>query len=136
MDRLQAAGFLRQFSRSGVIAADSNGIEALHLDGRQRNGHNTSVTSEYFKTRARFLKANQEIFTDWGEADNHQITGAALDEFRSLFVVTSSYYQRLGWVSKPKPVWYRREQLSRDAVDRWLGRTPYGKIFSKLDTST
>ncbi|MEY2428231.1 MAG: hypothetical protein QOJ40_1116 [Verrucomicrobiota bacterium] len=44
----------------------------------------------------------------------------------------SSYYQRLRWMCKPKPVWYRQEQLNRDACDRWLGHTPYGRMFSKF----
>jgi hypothetical protein len=50
--------------------------------------------------------------------------GAALTEFHNLFVVMSSYYQRLRWMYKPKPVWYRRKQLSKDACGRWLGHTP------------
>jgi hypothetical protein len=90
------------------------------------------MTPQYFQTRAKFLKANRQRFTDWGEANNHRITGAGLDEFPDLFILMSSYHQRLRWISKPKPIWYRQEQLSRDACDRWLGRTPYGKLFSKF----
>jgi len=90
------------------------------------------MSPKFFRTRAKFLKANQERFADWGEADNHQITGAGLDEFHSLFVATSSYYSRMSWIYKPKPTWYRLEQLSTDSCDRWLGRTPYGKMFSKF----
>jgi hypothetical protein len=43
-----------------------------------------------------------------------------------------SYYQRLRCMSRPKAVWYRREQLSKDACDRWMGHTPYGRMFSKF----
>lgn len=90
------------------------------------------MTPQFFQTRAQFLRANRERFTDWGEATNHRITGAGLDEFHNLFILISSYYGRLRWVSKPKPIWYRQKQLSRDACDRWLGHTPYGKMFSKF----
>jgi hypothetical protein len=90
------------------------------------------MSPQIFKTRAKFLKANQKRFTDWGEADNHRITGAGLDEFHSLFVATSSYDQRLRWMAGPKSIWYRQEQLSRDTSDRWFGRSPYGKLFSKF----
>jgi len=30
-------------------------------------------------------------FTDWGEAANHRIVGAGLEEFHDLFVLISSY---------------------------------------------
>ena len=90
------------------------------------------MTSQFFQTRASFLRANRRRFSDWGEANNHRITGAGLEEFHNLFVLISSYEQRLRWISKTKPVWYRQEQLIRDACDRWLGRTPYGKQFSKF----
>ena len=86
----------------------------------------------FFQTRARFLRASQQRFTDWGEANNHQRVGAALSEFHDLFVVMSSYHQRLRWVKKPKPIWYRQEQLSRDRSDHWFGHTPYGRMFSKF----
>lgn len=94
------------------------------------------MNQQFFKTRSRFLKASQQRFTDWGEANNHRRVGAALTEFHDLFVVMSSYYARLRWMYKPKPVWYRREQLSRDACDRWLGHTPYGRMFSKFAQNT
>ena len=90
------------------------------------------VRPRFFQTRAKFLKANQQRFTDWGEADNHRIAGASLDEFHDLFVLISSYYQRLRWISKRKPIWYRWDQLMADAGDRFIGRTPYGKMFSPL----
>ena len=80
------------------------------------------MTAEFFQARAGFLKANQQRFAEWGEANNHRITGAGLDEFHNLFVVISSYHQRLRWISKPKSVWYRREQLSRAAVERMVDR--------------
>jgi hypothetical protein len=90
------------------------------------------VSADFFQARARFLKANRERFTEWGEANNHRIVGADLDEFHSLFVLMCAYYGRLRWISKRKPVWYRREQLSADACDRWFGHTPYGKMFGKF----
>jgi hypothetical protein len=86
----------------------------------------------FFQTRAKFLKANRERFAGWGEANNHRITGAGLDEFHDLFVSMCSYYQRLSWISEKRPIWYRRAQLSNDTCDRWLGQTPYGKMFSKF----
>jgi hypothetical protein len=90
------------------------------------------MNPDFFQTRARFLTANKERFTGWGEANNHCITGAGLAEFHALFVDMSSYYQRLRWVSPQKPVWYRQNQLSTDACDRFVGVTPYGKLFSKI----
>ena len=90
------------------------------------------MNPQFFKTRARFLIASQRRFTDWGEANNYRRVGAALIEFHDLFVIMSSYYERLRWMYKPKPVGYRREQLCRDACDRWLGHTPYGRMFSKF----
>ncbi len=90
------------------------------------------MSPQFFQARAKYLKANQQRFTDWGEADNHRITGAGLDEFPDLFVLFSSYYGRLSWTRKPKSVWYRQQQLSHDACDRFLGRTPYGKMFSRF----
>ena len=88
------------------------------------------MTPQYFKTRARFLRHSQRRFTDWHEADNHRRVGAALSEFHDLFVLVSSYYQRRRWMYKPKPIWYRQEQLIRDRSDCWLGRSPYGRMFS------
>jgi len=88
--------------------------------------------SDLIQTKARFLRASEQRFTDWGEADNYRRVGAALDEFHDLFVVMSSFYERLRWIKKPKPIWYRQEQLSRDACDRFLGHTAYGRLFSKL----
>ena len=88
------------------------------------------MSPQFFKTRARFLRASQQRFTDWREANNHRRVGAALSEFHDLFVLMSSYYPRQRWMYKPKPVWYRQEQLIRDRCDRWLGRTPYGRMFS------
>ncbi len=61
----------------------------------------------FYQTRARFLRASQQRFTDWDEANNHRRVGAALSEFHNLFVVMSGYYQRLRWIKKPKPIWYR-----------------------------
>jgi hypothetical protein len=58
--------------------------------------------------------------------------GAGLDEFHGLFVLMSAYYGRLRWISKRKPIWYRRKQLSATACDRLFGHTPYGKMFSKF----
>ncbi len=87
----------------------------------------------FYQTRAQFLRASQQRFTGWGEANNHRRVGAALSEFHDLFVVMSSYYQRLRWITKPKPVWYRQEQLVRDRCDRLLGHTPYGRMFSKFN---
>jgi hypothetical protein len=90
------------------------------------------MSTQFFQTRARFLKASQQRFTDWGEANNYRRVGAALDEFHDLFVLISSCYGRLSWISRAKPIWYRQQQLSRDACDRWFGYTPYGRLFSKL----
>ena len=78
------------------------------------------------------MKANQQRFTDWGEAANHRIVGAGLEEFHDLFVLISSYHQRLRWVSRQRPIWYRQEQLNADTCDRFLGRTPYGKMFRRI----
>jgi hypothetical protein len=44
----------------------------------------------FFQTRLRFLKANQKRFTGWGEANNHRIASASLEEFRDLFVEFST----------------------------------------------
>jgi hypothetical protein len=88
------------------------------------------MTPLFFQTRARFLSASQQRFTNWGEADNYRRVGAALEEFHDLFVLISPYYQRRRWMSKPKPIWYRQKQLVNDSCDRWLGRTPFGKMFS------
>jgi len=90
------------------------------------------MSPHFFQARLRFLKASRQRFTDWGEANNHRIVGASLDEFHGLFVLLSDYYGRRRWISRKRPVWYRQEQLSNDACDRWLGRTPYGKMFSKF----
>jgi hypothetical protein len=92
----------------------------LHRQGSSIMRQKGNVTVHFFQTRARFLKANQQRFAEWGEANNHRITGAGLDEFHDLFVLFSRYYGRLGWFSKRRPVWYRQEQLSRDAVARLL----------------
>jgi hypothetical protein len=91
-----------------------------------------AMSPQFFQTRARFLRASQQRFTNWGEANNHQRVGAALSEFHELFVVMTSYHQRLRWIRKPKPVWYRQQQLSRDRSDRWFGHTPYGRMFSEF----
>ena len=91
------------------------------------------MSPQFYQTRAQFLRASQQRFTDWSEADNHRRVGAALGEFHDLFVVMSSYYQRLRWMRKAKPIWYRQEQLSRDSCDRWLGHTPYGRMFSNFE---
>lgn len=90
------------------------------------------MTPQFYQTRSRFLRTSQQRFTDWGEANNHQRVGAGISEFYDLFVVMSSYYQRLRWIKAPKPIWYRQEQLSRDLCDRLLGHTPYGRIFSRF----
>ena len=90
------------------------------------------MNPQFFQTRASFFMANRQRFSGWGEANNYRITGAGLEEFHNLFILISSYEQRLRWISKRRPVWYRREQLTRDACDRWLGRSPYGKRFSKF----
>jgi len=88
------------------------------------------MTAQFFQTRFKFLQASQQRFTDWGEADNHRRVGAAIDEFHDLFVLITSFPQRLRWISRAKPVWYRRTQLSNDRADRWFGHTPYGRMFS------
>ncbi len=90
------------------------------------------MTPQFFQTRARFLLASQQRFTDWGEANNHRRVGAALSEFHDLFILVSSYYGRLRWVSRKRPIWYRQRRLCNDACDRFLGHTPYGRMFSKL----
>jgi hypothetical protein len=46
--------------------------------------------------------------------------------------VDSSCYDRLRWIRGKKPIYYRQAQLVEDICDRMLGRTPYGKMFSKL----
>ena len=90
------------------------------------------MTPLFFQTRARFLVASQERFAGWGEGANHRRVGGALSEFFDLFVLVSSYYGRLRWAYKKRPIWYRQEQLSHDACDRFLGHTPYGRMFSRL----
>ena len=45
------------------------------------------MTPPFFQARAQFLRANRQRFTDWGEANNHRITGARLDGFHDLFVL-------------------------------------------------
>ncbi len=52
--------------------------------------------------------------------------------FHDLFLLMSSYYQRLQWNKKPKPIWYRQEQLIRDRCDRRFGHTPYDRMFMKF----
>ncbi len=86
----------------------------------------------FYQTRARFLQASRKRFADWGEANNHQQVGAALSEFYGLFVVHCPYYQRLRWIRGKKPIYYRQAQLGDAMCDRFLGHTPYGKMFSKL----
>jgi len=86
----------------------------------------------FYQTKRNFLRASQERFTDWGEADNNRRVGAAIEEFHDLFVVYSSYFQRIHWMRKPKPVWYRQAQMSADMCDRFLGKTPYGKMFCHM----
>ena len=86
----------------------------------------------FYKARAKFLRASRKRFADWGEASNHRQVGGAISEFHDLFVVTSSYYERLRWIHRKKPIWYRQRQLIEDGCDRMLGRTPYGKRFSKF----
>lgn len=87
---------------------------------------------QLFNTRANFLRVSQQRFTDWGEADNHRRVGAAISEFHDLFVLMTSYHGRRHWLERKKPIWYRQKQLCDDSSDRFLGRTPYGKKFSKL----
>ncbi len=86
----------------------------------------------FYQTRARFLHASRKRFADWGEASNHRQVGGALSELYELFVVASSYYARLRWMRGKKPIYYRQAQLGEGICDRMLGRTPYGKMFSKL----
>jgi hypothetical protein len=86
----------------------------------------------FYQTQARFLQASRKRFADWGEANNHRQVGGALSEFHDLFVVGSSYDGRLRWAREKKPIYYRQAQLVEDTCDRMLGRTPYGKMFSKL----
>jgi hypothetical protein len=83
------------------------------------------------QTRAKFLRASRKRFADWGEANNHRQVGGALSEFHELFVVDASFYERLRWIQGKKPIYYRQAQLVEDVCDRMLGRTPYGKMFSK-----
>ena len=83
------------------------------------------------QTRAKFLQASRKRFADWGEANNHRQVGGAMSEFHELFVVGSSYYERLRWIRREKPTYYREAQLVKDMCDRMLGRTPFGKMFSK-----
>ncbi len=91
-----------------------------------------TVSPLFYQTRARFLRASQQRFTDWGEANNHRRVGAALSEFHDLFVVMSSYYQRLRWIKKPKPIWYRQQELTRHLCDRLFGHAPHGRMVSKF----
>lgn len=86
----------------------------------------------YYQTRARFLQASRKRFADWSEANNHRQVGGAMSEFHDLFVVGSSYYERLRWIYGKRPIYYRRAQLVENTCDRILGRTLYGKMFSKL----
>jgi hypothetical protein len=86
----------------------------------------------FYQTQAKFLQASRKRFADWGEANNHRQVGGAISEFRELFVVDSSYYERLRWIRGKKPIYYRQAQLVEDLCDRMLGRTPYGKMFSRL----
>ena len=91
-----------------------------------------SMNPLFYQTQARFLRASRKRFADWGEANNHRQVGGAMSEFHELFVLGSSYYKRLRWIRGKKPIYYRRAQLVEDTCDRMLGRTPYGKMFSKL----
>ena len=86
----------------------------------------------FSQTQAKFLQASRKRFADWGEADNHRHVGGAISEFHELFVVDSSYYERLRWIRGKKPIYYRQARLVEDRCDRMLGRTPCGKMFSKL----
>ena len=86
----------------------------------------------FYQTRARFLQASRKRFAGWGEANNHRQVGGALSEFHELFVVYSSYHERVRWIRCKKPIYYRQAQLGEGLCDRMLGRTPYGKMFSKL----
>ena len=86
----------------------------------------------FYQTQAKFLQASRKRFADWGEASNHRQVGGAISEFYELFAVSSTYYGRLRWVRGKKPIYYRRAQLGQDTCDRMLGRTPYGRMFSKL----
>ena len=86
----------------------------------------------FYQTQAKFLQASRKRFADWGEASNHRQVGGAISEFHDLFVVTSSCYERLRWIHRKRPIWYRQRQLIEDGCDRMLGRTPYGKMFSKF----
>jgi hypothetical protein len=94
------------------------------------------MTPQFFQTRARFLQSSRERFSEWGEANNHRIVGASMSEFFDLFVGICDYYGRLKWISPKRPIWYRHEQLVNDQCDRFLGRTPYGKMFSKFSKFT
>ena len=78
------------------------------------------------------MRDSRNRFASWGEANNHRQVGGAISEFQELFVVNSSYYERLRWIRGKKPIYYRQAQVFKDTCDRMLGRTPYGKIFSKL----
>ena len=89
----------------------------------------------FYQTRARFLQASRKRFAGWGEAHNHRQVGAALSEFHELFVVHTSRYGRLRWALAKRPIYYRQAQLGDALCDRLLGRTPYGKMFSKLSRS-
>jgi hypothetical protein len=86
----------------------------------------------FYQTRTKFLQASRKRFADWGEASNHRQVGGGISEFHELFVVNSSCYERLRWIRRKKPIYYRQAQLVEDLCDRMLGRTPYGKMFSKL----
>jgi hypothetical protein len=90
------------------------------------------VNPLFYQTQAKFLRASRKRFADWGEANNHRQVGGALSEFHELFVVDASFYERLRWIQGKKPIYYRQAQLVEDVCDRMLGRTPYGKMLSKL----
>jgi len=89
----------------------------------------------FYQAQGTFLRASRKRFADWGEANNHRQVGGAISEFNALFVVNSSYYERLRWIHRKKPIYYRQRQLIEDCCDRMLGRTPYGKMFCKLTES-
>jgi hypothetical protein len=76
----------------------------------------------FYQARAKFLRASRKRFADWGEANNYRQVGGALAEFHGLFVVSSTYYERLRWIRGKKPVYYRQRQLVQAACDRMLSR--------------
>ena len=85
-------------------------------------------SNSLYGARARFIRASDRRFADWGKGGSHRKTGAALQEFHDLFVLTSSYYQRLKWLAPKKQVWYRTRQVCHDQCERYFGSTPYGKM--------